>query len=74
MRSKVITGLFLPALAAQAAGVSGWERHIPDLAALLASGSPKIQAKALWLLGEMGLLHPDKIAGCVPALAAFLGS
>ena len=53
---------------------SGWERHIPDLAALLASGSPKIQAKALWLLGEMGLLHPDKIAGCVPALAAFLGS
>ena len=27
---------------------SGWERHIPDLAALLASGSPKIQAKAFY--------------------------
>lgn len=51
-----------------------WEGSISDVAALLKSDSVKIQAKALWLLGEMGLQHPDKISACVPAVAGFLNS
>ena len=53
---------------------SEWEQSIPDLAELLNSESQKIQAKVLWLLGEMGLNYPDKIAEFVPAVAAFLNS
>lgn len=49
-----------------------WERNIPYVASLLPSGSVKIRAKALWLLGEMGLKHPASIRGCVPAVASFL--
>ena len=51
-----------------------WEVNIPCVASLLASGSVKIKAKALWLLGEMGLAHPTAIAEHVPAVAAFCGS
>ena len=51
-----------------------WERSISDVAALLEYDSTKIQAKALWLLGEMGLQHPEKIGKWVPAIAAFLNS
>ncbi len=51
-----------------------WEQNIPYVAALLEHDSPKIKAKALWLLGEMGLRHPDKISACVPAVAGFLNS
>lgn len=51
-----------------------WERNIPYVASLLPSGSVKIRAKALWLLGEMGLKHPASIRGCVPAVASFLDS
>lgn len=51
-----------------------WESSISDVADLLAQDSPKIKAKALWLLGEMGLQHPDKISACVPAVAGFLNS
>lgn len=51
-----------------------WESSISDVADLLAQDSSKIQAKALWLLGEMGLQHPDKISACVPAVAGFLNS
>ena len=51
-----------------------WESSISDVAALLKSDSVKIQAKALWLLGEMGLQHPDKISACVPTVAGFLNS
>ena len=51
-----------------------WERNIPYVAALLEHDSPKIKAKALWLLGEMGLRHPDKISACVSAVAGFLNS
>ena len=32
-----------------------WEASIPYVASLLALDSVKIRAKALWLLGEMGL-------------------
>ena len=51
-----------------------WESSISDVADLLAQDSSKIQAKTLWLLGEMGLQHPDKISTCVPAVAGFLNS
>ena len=34
----------------------------------------KIQAKALWLLGEMGLAYPDSIQAAVPEVAVFCDS
>ena len=49
-----------------------WKERIPSVAALLNCDSAKIQAKALWLLGEMGLAFPDSIRDCVPAIASFL--
>ena len=51
-----------------------WERNIPYVSSLLFSDSVKIRAKALWLLGEMGLKHPAAIRGCVPAVASFCDS
>ncbi len=51
-----------------------WEQSIPDVAVLLNSDSTKIQAKVLWLLGEMGLQHPEKIGKWVPAISDFLNS
>ena len=51
-----------------------WEESIPYVALLLASDSVKIQAKALWLLGEMGLAFPFSIKGHVAAVASFLDS
>ncbi len=51
-----------------------WEQNIPYVAVLLEHDSPKIKAKSLWLLGEMGLKHPDKISACVPAVSGFLRS
>ena len=38
------------------------------------SPSPKITAKALWLLGEMGLLYPEETAPYVEKIASFLDS
>ena len=51
-----------------------WERNIPYVSSLLSSDSVKIRAKALWLLGEMGLKHPASIRGSVPAVASFCDS
>ena len=51
-----------------------WEANIPYVASLLGSGSVKIRAKALWLLGEMGLNYPDAIGESVPEIASFLDS
>ncbi len=51
-----------------------WAQSIQDVADLLVSGTPRIQAKALWLLGEMGLKYPCEIVCCVPPIAAFLNS
>ncbi|MBQ6428318.1 MAG: HEAT repeat domain-containing protein [Oscillospiraceae bacterium] len=51
-----------------------WEEKIPIVASLLSHGSVRIRAKALWLLGEMGLKHSLSIQEHVPAIAAFLGS
>jgi len=51
-----------------------WETAIPDVATLLTGDSAKITAKALWLLGEMGLKHPARIGEHVPRIASFLDS
>ena len=51
-----------------------WEENIPFVASLLSSESTKIKAKALWLLGEMGLQFPLAIKESVPAVAAFFDS
>ena len=51
-----------------------WEENIPYVASLLSSESTKIKAKALWLLGEMGLKFPLAIKDSVPAIAAFCDS
>lgn len=53
---------------------SQWEDSIPGVASLLETGTDRIRAKALWLLGEMGLAFPRSIAGSVPAVASFCGS
>ena len=51
-----------------------WEAGIPYVSPLLSNESVKIRAKALWLLGEMGLKHPARIGEHVPSIAAFLDS
>ena len=51
-----------------------WEENIPYVASLLTSESMKIKAKALWLLGEMGLAFPFSIKDYVPFIASFLPS
>ena len=51
-----------------------WEDSIPYVASLLDHESVKIQAKALWLLGEMGLAYPRPVKDIVPAIASFLDS
>ena len=51
---------------------STWEESIPYVSSLLANDSVKIQAKALWLLGEMG--YPLSVQDSVPAIASFTGS
>ena len=51
-----------------------WEDSIPYVASLLVYESVKIKAKALWLLGEMGLAYPRPVQDIVPAIASFLDS
>ena len=51
-----------------------WKESIPYVSALLTHDSVKIQAKALWLLGEMGLLYPQSVQDTVPTIASFLDS
>jgi len=41
-----------------------WKESIPYVSSLLNHESMKIQAKALWLLGEMGLVYPSVSTGC----------
>ena len=45
-----------------------WEESAPFVSSLLAHESVKIQAKALWLIGEIGLAYPRS------AIASFLDS
>ena len=51
-----------------------WEKNIPFVASLLSSESTKIKAKALWLLGEMGLKFPNAVKDSVSVIAAFCDS
>ena len=51
-----------------------WEESIPYVSSLLAHESVKIQAKALWLLGEMGLIYPLSVQAAVPVIASLLDS
>ena len=53
---------------------SRWEESIPYVASLLDHASEKIRAKALWLLGEMGLEYPQGVKNAVPAIASFCDS
>ena len=50
---------------------SQWAERIPYVSSLLVLDSVKIQAKALWLLGEMGLVYPQAVADTVPVIASF---
>ena len=51
-----------------------WKDQILFVSSLLAHESLKIQAKALWLLGEMGLVYPLSVQDTVPMIAALLDS
>ena len=51
-----------------------WKQNIPYVASLLKNQSPKITAKAMWLLGEMGLIYPREIAPYTNAIASFIVS
>ena len=51
-----------------------WIESSPYVSSLLTHESVKIQAKVLWLLGEMGLSYPQSVQDAVPAIAAFLDS
>ncbi|MBR4135258.1 MAG: HEAT repeat domain-containing protein [Bacteroidales bacterium] len=51
-----------------------WQGNIAYVGSLLENQSPKITAKALWLLGEMGLLYPEDTAPYTEKIASFLNS
>lgn len=51
---------------------SKWAECVPYVSSLLSHESVKIQAKSLWLLGEIGLAHPLSVRDTVPAVASFL--
>ena len=52
-----------------------WGVKIDDVASILGEdNSPKVMAKALWLLGEMGLKHPGEISSYVADIASYMDS
>ena len=51
-----------------------WKESIPYVSSLLTHDSVKIQAKALWLLGEMGLINPQSVQDVVPTIVSLLDS
>lgn len=51
-----------------------WKENIPYVSSLLSNESVKIQAKALWLLAEMGLEYPLLVEDIVPQIVLFLDS
>ena len=51
-----------------------WKESIPYVSSLLSHESVKIQAKALWLLGEMGLEYSSVVKDTVPMIASFCDS
>ncbi|MDO4850818.1 MAG: HEAT repeat domain-containing protein [Actinomycetota bacterium] len=62
------------ALGALTRDKSSWEGKVPYVSSLLVHESVKIRAKALWLLGEMGLAHPRSVREEVPKVASSLDS
>ena len=51
-----------------------WVESIPYVSSLLLHESVKIQAKALWLLGEMGHKYPLAVRDVVPLIVSFYDS
>ena len=51
-----------------------WPESIPYLSTLLSHESTKIKAKALWMLGEIGLEYPHLISDVVPSIDSFCKS
>ncbi len=51
-----------------------WKESIPYVSSLLTHESVKIQAKALWLLGEMGLAYPLSVRDEIHVIASFCDS
>ena len=51
-----------------------WEESIPYVASLLSHESVNIQAKARWLIGEMGLAYSQSVKADDPVIASFLDS
>ncbi len=51
-----------------------WEESIPYVSSLLNHDAAKIQAKALWLLGEMGLKYPLAVKDIIPTIASLCDS
>lgn len=51
-----------------------WQTNIAFTASCLTGRSSKITGKALWMLGEMGLLHPKEISPFADNIAAFLNA
>ena len=51
-----------------------WEESIPYICSLLSHESVKIKAKALWLLGEIGLAYPWAMHDGVSLIASFCNS
>ncbi len=53
---------------------SRWKESIPFVFSLLTHEAVKIQAKSLWLLGEIGLVYPLFVQDALPVIASFLDS
>lgn len=53
---------------------SKWNESVPYLSSLLSHESVRIQAKALWLLGEIGLVYPPSVKDEVSVIASFCDS
>ena len=53
---------------------SKWNENVHFLSSLLFHESTKIKAKALWLLGEIGLVSPPSIVNEIPKIASFCDS
>ena len=51
-----------------------WEENIPYVSSLLSHELVKIQAKALWLIGEMGLVYPQSVKAAISVITSFLDS
>ena len=49
-----------------------WKENVGYVASLLRHQSIKITAKALWMLGEIGLQYPEEIKSYVEIIATFL--